>query len=303
MKTLPSGLAASVASGVTTLCTCFRVTRRDGAVFGFTDHDRALAFEGVDFEPGTGFTGSDVSASIGLAVDTMEVDGALSSDAITEDDLAAKRWDGAAVTVWRVDWSDVSDRVVVLSGTLGEIERGPVAHHTELRSLAHALNQPTGRIYGATCDADLGDSRCGVDLGAPAYSDTGSVASSSSRNAFTTAGLGSFAADWCRRGKLTWTSGANEGLIVEVKRHLTLSGARAIELSEEMPFDIEAGDGFAIEAGCDKTIATCAAKFDNVVNFRGYPHMPGNDWIMSYPNRDDGNDGGSRLRDGGLFAT
>lgn len=301
MKTLPAGLQASLASGATTLCTCFRVTRRDGEVFGFTDHDLALAFDGVDFQPETGFSGSDVASSMGLAVDTMEVGGVLSSDAISEDDLAAKRWDGAAVTIWRVDWSDVANRVVILSGSLGEIERGPVAHRTELRSLAHALNQPTGRIYGATCDADLGDPRCGVDLNQPAFASTGSVAASTSRVAFTTADLGAFAAGWCRRGKLTWTWGANEGLVAEVKRHLVLSGSRSIELSEEMPFDIEAGDTFAIEAGCDKTIATCASKFDNVVNFRGFPHMPGNDWIMSYPNRDDGNDGGSRLRDGGLL--
>lgn len=296
MRELPAGLAAALASGATTLCRCWRIERADGAVFGFTDHDRPLSFDGVDYEPGTGLSASEAAASLGLTVDTMEAAGALSSETIGEDDLARKLWDNASVALHLVDWSDPAERVLMLSGSIGEVERGPLAFRAELRSLAHALNQPTGRIYGASCDADLGDARCGVDLGDPAFSGSGTVSGVVSRSVFLTGDLGAFSAGFLRDGRLTWTSGANDGAIVEVKRHLVTGGSRQIELAEDMPFAIAEGDGFIVTAGCDKTVATCKAKFDNIANFRGFPSMPGNDWMTSYPTREDGNDGGSLSR-------
>lgn len=293
MKELPAGLATSLASGVTTLCTCWRLERADGTVLGFTDHDQDVAFGGDDYLAESGLSASAWAATMGLSVDTIDAHGALSAEALTEDDLARKLWDNASVTVFRVDWSDTSDRAVVFSGSIGEVERGPLAFRAELRSLSHALNQPTGRIFGRTCDADLGDGRCGVDLDDPAFSAAATVASAFSRAVFRTAGLDAFAAGWFRAGRLVWTSGANQGAAVEVKRHIAAGGQRQIETAEEMPFPIEAGDAFRITAGCDKTVETCKAKFDNLANFRGFPFMPGNDWIMSYPTREDGNDGGS----------
>lgn len=294
MKALPAGLSASLATGATTLCWCWRVERRDGAVFGFTDHDRPLAFDGVDYEPGTGWAGSDLAASSGLAVDTQEAEGVLSSDAIAESDIAATRWDGAAVTLFRVDWTDTALRAAVFAGSFGEISRGPVGYRVELRSLAHALNQPVGRVFSSTCDARLGDARCGVDLDDPAYSSAATVAAAASRRSFTSTGLAAFADGWFGFGRVVWTSGPNAGLEFDVKRHALAGSTATVELIEEAPFDIAAGHGFTIEAGCDRRIETCGAKFGNTVNFRGFPHMPGNDWVGSYPSRGQGNDGGRR---------
>jgi len=294
MKTLPAGLAASLATGVTTLAWCWRLERRDTSVLGFTDHDLDLNFDGVTYKAASGLTASAWAASTGLAVDTIDAHGALSSAALSEDDLARGLWDGATIEVWRVDWSNISDRVMMFAGSIGEVERGSLAFRAELRSLAHALNQPRGRIFSATCDADVGDTRCGVDLGLAANSANGSVTSLiEPRSKFSTSSLSAFAQNWFSRGLLTWTSGANAGAKMEVKRHM-LSGADAVvELVQDMPFDIGTGDQFSLKAGCDKTISTCKAKFDNVLNFRGFPHMPGNDWVTAYPNRGDGNDGGA----------
>ena len=55
MIPLPAGFQASLDKGVTTLCWCWLVTRNDGAVLGFTDHDRALEVAGVTCEPQSGF--------------------------------------------------------------------------------------------------------------------------------------------------------------------------------------------------------------------------------------------------------
>jgi uncharacterized phage protein (TIGR02218 family) len=295
VKTLPAGLAASLASGVTTLAWCFRLARGDGVVKGFTDHDRDLSFGGDTYEAASGLTASEFAQSQGLAVDTIEAAGALASAALTEDDLAKGLWDGASIEVWWVDWSNVADRVLVFEGSIGEVRRGPLGFTAEVRSLAHALAQPAGRVYSILCDADLGDARCGVDLDLAAFKGTGTVAAvTAARRAFTASGLAAFAASWFARGRLLWTSGANAGRAIEVKRHGVSGSTVTLELMEAMPFDIAPGNGFTVTAGCDKSAATCQAKFSNILNHRGFPFMPGNDWVTSYPNAGEGNDGGRR---------
>ena len=105
-------------------------------------------------------------------------------------------------------------------------------------------------------------------------------------------GLAGFAAGWFERGRLAWTAGANAGRAMEVRAH-RVSGAEAtIELWQPMHFAVGASDTFTVTAGCDKLFATCKAKFDNTVNFRGFPHMPGNDFALSYARAGDVNDGG-----------
>ena len=119
MKTLPTGLQAHLDTGATTLAWCWKVARGDGTILGFTDHDRDLDFDGVTFAAATGFTASEVVSSLGLAVDNLEVEGALAAAAITEGDLAAGVYDGATVELWRVNWADASQRVLMRKGALG----------------------------------------------------------------------------------------------------------------------------------------------------------------------------------------
>ena len=293
MKTLPAGLQDHLDSGATTLAWCWKLERRDGIVLGFTDHDGDLAFHGVTFAAATGFTASEVVSSLGLAVDNLEVEGALAAAAITEADLGAGVYDGATVELWRVNWTDVSQRVLMRKGALGEVSRGELAFTAELRGLAHALQQATGRTYQRLCDADLGDARCGVDVDAPGLKGSGSVDAVADDRVLTVSGLSGFESNWFRFGKLTWTSGSNAGRIAEVKAHAT-GPAVTITLWQRAASPVEVGDGFTVTAGCDKTLGTCKAKFDNVANFRGFPHMPGNDRAFAYVAGESGeNDGGS----------
>ena len=120
-----------------------------------------------------------------------------------------------------------------------------------------------------------------------------------SNHTFSAGGLGAYANDWFSRGKVTWTSGLNAGAVMEVKFHVNNGAQVSFELWETMPFDIETGDAFTVTAGCDKSVATCIAKFNNVVNFRGFPLIPGNDAVVAYPSKGGTNDGSSRL--GGTF--
>ncbi len=292
MKALSPGLAEHLESGQTTLAWCWRIERGDGVVFGFTDHDRALSFDGTDFEPESGFVASELRGGSDLAVDAQDAEGVLSSDRITETDILDGRWDNAEVEVWRVNWLDVSERVLMRRGNIGQVRRGRMSFVAEVRSLAHYLGQTVGRTYQATCDAALGDARCKVNLESPAYKGAGTVTSVQRGRALTASGLNAFAADLFSLGTLEWASGANAGRRAEIMRHEVSGGVVTLTLLEEPVRQIDVGDTFVARAGCDKRLATCRAKFANVVNFRGFPHIPGQDAVIRYATKDGGHSGG-----------
>lgn len=293
MKTIPSGLQTALDTGATTLCTCWRIVRADGVVYGFTNHDRTLNFGGVSFEPGSGFTGSEINSSLGLAVDGGDVEGALSSLRITDNDIALGLWDNAACEVWRVDWSNTANRVITRKGSLGEISRGDVAYQSEIRSLAHELNQEQGRSYGRLCDALLGDKRCRINATDPRFSAAGTVTGALEDRIITVSGLAGYSEGWFASGLLTWTGGVNSGAKIEIRSHFIESGNVRLTLWQKAALPVSIGNTLSVVAGCDKKWATCKAKFGNAVNFRGKPHIPGNDFALSIAKRSGLNDGGS----------
>jgi uncharacterized phage protein (TIGR02218 family) len=166
-----------------------------------------------------------------------------------------------------------------------------LAFVAEVRSLAHLLNQTVGRTFQHACDAELGDARCGVDLDDPAFKATGSVTSVIGDRSFAASGLGGFAAGWFTLGRLSWTGGANTGRLAEVASHDVVSGARRLTLLEAPVRPIAVSHDFVVRAGCDKRVETCRDRFANAVNFRGFPHIPGQDTVVRYPNRGDANAG------------
>ena len=286
-------------SGTTTFCHCWMLTRTDGLVLGFTDHDTNITFTPVStpvtFEALTGLTATNVAQTTGFNVDNLDVVGALVSSKITEFDIISGFYDNAQIVVYRVDWSNTASNTILISGSIGEVSRGRQYFKAEIRSLMHYLNQPTGRLYRKTCDADLGDTRCTVNL-AP-LTVTATVGSVISNRMFrsSTASLytGSIIQGWFNNGQLTWTSGANNGRKIEIKQHAIETSTHLFDMWEVMPYSIAVGDTFSIKPGCDKAIETCNIKFANVANFRGFPRMPGNDAIARYVNSGDRNDGTS----------
>lgn len=291
MRALDPGLQAHLDSGATTLCTCWRIGRRDGTALGFTDHDRSLSFDGLDYLPDSGAAGSALSSSADLAVDNAEIEGALNADALSADDLAAGRYDGASVEIFRVNWAAQDQRVLLKKGVIGEVMRQGEAFRAELRGITHHLDQPVGRVYQRLCDVNVGSAKCGVDLNVPAFNTTGAVTVLRDAQSFTADGFSGFEESWFAHGLLTWVSGANAGASAHIK---TQSATGAIELWLPAGAPISLGDQFTATAGCDKRFETCRAKFSNAVNFCGFPMMPGNDFAISYPLRGETNDGGKR---------
>ncbi|MCU0910032.1 MAG: DUF2163 domain-containing protein [Rhodobacteraceae bacterium] len=291
---LSESFAAHLASGATTVCRCWALVRTDGQVFGFTDHDRTLSFEGIEFRADTGLTARALQQTTGLSVDNSEALGALSDASLTEEDILAGRYDNAEVRAWLVNWAEVGDRVLQFRGTVGEVARAGGAFEAELRGLTEALNQPQGRVYQKQCAAILGDAGCRFDLTTPGYATERSVEVVEDRRIFRFASVAGFDDRWFERGRFRVLSGRAEGLVGVVKNDRATGGGRQIELWEAIALPIAPGDMVRIEAGCDKRADTCRLKFQNFLNFRGFPDIPGEDWLMSYPVRSAANTGGSR---------
>lgn len=295
MREIPSALQAKLDSGVTTLARCWIVTRRDGVVQGFTDHDGDLAIDDVTCRAGTGFGASEATSRFDLSIDGAEISGALASDSLTESDLAAGRFDAAQVDTWLVDWSDVTLRLLLSRATLGEVKREGEAFSAELRGLANKLSQESGRLYTARCTADLGDARCKVALAAAGLNGAGVVSRLLGVSAIAVGGLADFAEGMFTAGCLTWTSGANSGVAVEIKEHRVVGGEVQLTLWQAMSEAIATGDTFTVTAGCDKRFETCRDRFANSINFRGFPHIPGNDFVIASADASANNDGSSRV--------
>ena len=292
MKALGAAFQAHLDEGTTTLAWCWRITRADGVVLGFTDHDRTLVFADTEFEPESGFTASEVRSGSDLSVDAQDAEGVLTSDRISETDIRDGRWDNAQVELWRVNWANPSQRVLMRRGAIGQIRRGRLAFVAEMRSLAHLLGQNDGRSFQATCDAVVGDARCGVDLDGATFRGSGVVTGLSGDRSLAVSGLDGFALGWFSFGTITWTSGANTGRLAEISGHGRDGGVTTVTLLEAPVLPVAAGDAFTIRSGCDKCAETCSTKFGNIASFRGFPDIPGQDTVLRYARRSGANDGG-----------
>ncbi|MDJ0821454.1 MAG: DUF2163 domain-containing protein [Paracoccaceae bacterium] len=287
-------LHAHLADGLGTVSRAWAVKRTDGVIFGFTDHDRDLTFDGLTYRADTGMSALALSQATGLSVDNTEAMGALSADSITEADIAAGRYDGAEVTAWMVNWQDVSARQLLFRGTIGEIRRGGGAYHAELRGLTEALNRPMGRVFQKPCTAVLGDKACGFDVTTSGYVHEGAVSEVCEGRVFLLPDLPGFEPAWFQRGRLTVVTGAAAGLGGAIKRDGTEDDQRSIELWEPLRAEIVPGDEVQLIAGCDKRFDTCRFKFNNVLNFQGFPDIPEEDWITVHPTLAKRQNGGSR---------
>lgn len=282
--------------GVTTVCRAWAITRADGVTYGFTDHDRDLDFEGLTFRADTGLTAFALEQSTGLSVDNSEALGALSDAAVTEADIEAGRFDGAEVRSWLVNWADVAQRHLMFRGAIGELKRAGDAFQAELRGLTEALNMPIGRVYQKPCTAVLGDAACAFDVTQPGYFGDVVVEQVEERARFTFEAetLSGFSPGWFERGTLHCLDGVCNGLSGIVKRDVVEGNSRVIELWVPLRAAVAPGDAIRLVAGCDKRMETCRLKFANILNFQGFPDIPGESWLMVQPSQAGELTGGSR---------
>lgn len=281
---------SDVFQGRTHLCQCWAVTRRDGAVYGFTDHDSDLHFDGIAFRASSGLSSFALQQNTGLSVDNSEAVGVLSSDAIDEADIIVGRFDGADIRAWTVCWDDLDLRQLEFRGTIGTITRKGPSFSAELRGLTEALNLPRGQVFHRNCPYVLGAAKCGVDL-APLSHET--QITQIREDGALVVDLPMRPPHWFTRGSIEAISGPAQGSRAMIKTDELDASQRIIQLWTPFSAPLQIGDHVRIIAGCDKRVETCKAKFDNIAAFGGFPHIPGEDWLMSVPRRDGQNDGGS----------
>jgi uncharacterized phage protein (TIGR02218 family) len=276
VKTISPALLAHYAQGVTTIARCWKCTRVDGAVFGFTSVDKDLVIDGVTYEAAAGFTPGAIESRLDGSVPNLEVAGFLDSARITEDDLMAGLWDGASVIIFEVNYDDLTQGIMILrAGTIGEVTAGETAFKAEHRGVAQQLQQSIGSVYAAACDANLGDARCKLDIEALRVS--GTVDLLNSRRIFGDTSR-SEVEDYFGAGVVTWTGGDNAGLSMEIA-DFHVGGGFVLHLP--MPYDIQIGDTYTVVPGCRKREQEdCKTKFGNIVNFRGFNTVPGNDKVI-----------------------
>lgn len=278
MKNISSNLQNHIAQEVTTLATCWKLTRRDTTVLGFTNHDNDITFESQLYKASSGFTPTSIESSTQLNVDNLDVEGMLSSGSLTEADIMAGRYDFAEIEIFQVNYNDLTQGAIKLRrGWLGEVSFHRDYFIAEVRGMTQLLSQRIGELYSASCRATLGDERCKVDLGL--HTVTGSVTSTISNIEFVDSGRSEVSGLY-DFGTLTFTSGENQGLSVEVKEYILESTGGRIILALPMSSPIVSSDSYSLSKGCDKTISTCFNRFNNVVNFRGEPNVPGIDRML-----------------------
>lgn len=259
---------------LTSMAFCWRLERRDGAGLALTSHDKALTRDGVRYEPALGITPAAIRAELGLEARTSEIGGSLSSAAISEADLAAGRWDSAVLRLTAIDWDTPEQGdLELLSGELGQIASKDNEFETELLGVGAKLERPICPLTSPECRAVLGDPKCRVDM-----------AGRRLRAKVTAVAAHQIAVDQqiddrFRFGQLRFLSGVANG---ERRTILSIEGQQ-LGLRSAPAGEVAIGTPVELTEGCDKRLATCSGRFGNAANFRGEPHLPGNDLLTRYP--------------------
>ncbi len=284
MKTVSIALKTHLAGEVTTVCTCWKITRRDGTIFRFTDHDVDLVVDGDTYVAAVGYTRTAIAANADMSVDNMDVNGIFDDASITENDLRSGLFDGAEVRVFLVNWANSAQGTMALRrGRLGDVLVTPSGvFQSQLMGFGQVLQQTVGDLFTPSCRADLGDGKCRIDLDAGGWRKTATVTSVTDARTFTIAVTEPRAVDgWFVDGVVSFTSGTNAGRSMEVKAWTQATAT--VTLFLPMPAPIQVGDTLTLYPGCRKTTADCRDKFANIVNFRGQPVVPGLDGLLQSP--------------------
>ena len=266
-------MAGFLEGPLSSVALCWRIERTDGAGLALTGHDAPLTVGATTYEAAPGMLPAAIQRKAGLEHNGAEIAGAISSASLDEEDLRLGRWDGAGVAMTAVDWPAPADELLLVRGELGEVRTGQGEFRAELRGAAAKLEAPSCPETSPECRADLGDKRCRVDLAGRAMLAT--VVDAEGRSLSLDRPVGP---DFLW-GRARFFTGGNCGLVSVV----VAADGDQIELRDTARAEIRAGDRIELRHGCDKSFATCTTRFANGANFRGEPHLPGNDLLTRYP--------------------
>ncbi|HBM91306.1 MAG TPA: beta tubulin [Rhodospirillaceae bacterium] len=279
MKTISTALQAHLDGELTTLAELVKITRADETIIAFTTHDADLIADGVTYKADGSYSGGALKQDTNLKANDFNVLGILGSEQITRDDLEAGLYDLARIDVFLCNWSDLSQGLLrIRRGWIGEVTFSDGQYIASLRGFQDMLSRRVGETYTPECRYDLGEARCGVDLSSLAV--TGTVSGTIDGRSFVD-NTRSEDSGFFNDAKLTWTSGDNTGVSVEINNWDLSSFVFTLWLPVNKT--IAAGDAYTVTPGCDKRFTTCRTRFNNAANYGGFPHLPGLSKILLYP--------------------
>ncbi len=272
MKNISNSLKEQINSQVTTLAICWKIELSDASILCFTDHDSDLSIDSTIYLSTASFIASNIVDNSSFAIDNLDIQSILNSDLITEEDLLAGKYDFAKVSIFLVNYADLSQGILQFRcGKFGQVTIEDGRFTVEIRGLKDNLRQSIGELYSPICRANFCDSRCALNPNN--FTVEGVVEGAINRNAFYDSSLPA-GVDLYNYGVVTFVTGNNEGISIEVKEHQ--AGGNII-LALPAPYQINIGDEYRIIEGCNKKFSTCVNRFNNTLNFRGEPHVPGID--------------------------
>lgn len=277
MKTISPDLREAMASGVTTLCQLWTITPFLRTSLYFTNLDRDVDFDGNTYKSAKGFEASSVENTLGGSKSNLDIHVLLDPAFLSRIDVERGLILEAAVELRIIDYMHPEyGSVREFAGTVKEVSV-PTSLNSML-SLSGNMSRMSRQLteqYYPTCRADLGDARCGINI--DAFSADFEVDSTTGQT-FTSSELAGEPNNRYKLGSILWNSGDNSGLAQEV---LTNTGP-SVRLFFLPPFPIQAGDVGTIYRGCAKTVAACKG-YNNIVNYRGEPYVPGEDFVDKAP--------------------
>jgi len=254
------------------------ITLSGGNTYRFCNRDLVLTADAQTWIGGTPlFQRTGTRRTLGIEVGTLTLTvtylpGDLLGTTLWSNVMCTGLLDGAEVTIRRGYWADWAQPAVgtlhVFDGRVSDIEGGAPELKITLRSATELFGTKVPRsLYQAGCRNTLYDT---LTCKALKTEISCNAAAGATRVRIGTALTQ--ADGWFTGGIIRGVTGANAGVIRGVKQHILTGGA--VIVAEPWPVAPASGDGFLVAAGCDHTRATCAAKFNNAVNFRGEPYTP-----------------------------
>lgn len=281
MRNLPEALQAKLKSGQCALAMLWTIERVDGRNFYFTDCDVKIVSKGNVYLPSAGGQRTAASMEAGLETDNMDITGCITDDSITEMDLFQGKFDYATARIDLVETSLPDAPMTLFRGKIGEVQFDRGTFKANMDGITAVYEQYHADTTAPECKAALGDALCKLNVSlASGRRVKGAIISVRNGQSFITNDLDSINFN---NGTIHWLTGANAGTVSEIQRVSdTAQGTRLVSLCLPPNAQMDETDTYEAVWGCDHTIETCSAKFNNAVNFRGYPYLPGSDKIMQY---------------------
>jgi uncharacterized phage protein (TIGR02218 family) len=285
MRTISTSFQTHLESEVQTVALCWKIQRKDGTIYRYTDHDAAIVYDGSTYTPIDSGSPSNYRQNAALSPANIDFNMVFGTGSGRDSEIRAGLFDYAEMWTFKINWADPSTAsgiVKLAYGRLGEVEIKDNQARIELRSLTQLLSVPIGRIYTPECNASLGDTRCTIATSSTVYTKTGTVSAVTDNRVFAVSGDAAGQVDnFFNYGKITFGSGDNNGIAIQIEDYTTLN---VVTLYEAAPYTLSTGVTFSAIAGCDRRFETCKTRFNNKDNFRGFPHIPGMDKALTVPN-------------------